>query len=388
MLSTFFSRPPATAGLITRQSVKQSWSANHFTSTESAAERMAAKRAKDLKNARRDSEEMIKKEAKLSSKLFQKDIAVVPTRQGYGEGLVIAGEKDENVVVLCADLTESTRSLLFKEKFPERFIEVGVAEQALATIAAGMAVYGKIPFISSYAVFSPGRNWEQIRTTIALNEVPVKIGGAHAGISVGPDGATHQALEDIAIMRAMPNMIVVAPADAIEAKKAVVEAAKNGKPTYIRFAREKTPVFTTEKTPFKIGRAEIFWQSKSPQVAIVGCGPLVYEALLAARSLEKIGIEVLVINCHTVKPIDEREIVRAAKITGAVVTVEEHQVTGGLGGAVAEVLSRNYPVPMEFVGMPDCFGESGTPEELLIKYGMKAKNIIEAVKRVIPRKSS
>ena len=329
---------------------------------------------------------MISKEAKLSKDIFQKDIEMIPTRQGYGEGLVIAGEKDEQVVVLCADLTDSTRSVLFQEKFPLRFIEVGVAEQAMATIAAGMANYGKIPFISSYAAFSPGRNWEQIRTTIALNDVPVKIAGAHAGISVGPDGATHQQLEDIALMRAMPNMVVIAPADSIEARKATVEAAKNSKPTYIRFAREKTPVFTTDKTPFKIGRAEVVWEAKDPQAAIIACGPLVYEALLAARELEKKGIEVLVINSHTIKPLDEKEIVRAAKITGAVVTVEEHQITGGLGGAVAEALSRNYPVPMEFVGMPDCFGESGAPDELLTKYAMKAKNIIEATIKVVARK--
>jgi transketolase len=329
---------------------------------------------------------MISKEAKLSKDIFQKDIEMVPTRQGYGEGLVIAGEKDEQVVVLCADLTDSTRSVLFKEKFPLRFIEVGVAEQAMATIAAGMANYGKIPFISSYAAFSPGRNWEQIRTTIALNDVPVKIAGAHAGISVGPDGATHQQLEDIALMRAMPNMVVIAPADSVEARKATVEAAKNGKPTYIRFAREKTPVFTTDKTPFKIGRAEVVWEAKAPQAAIIACGPLVYEALLAARELEKKGIEVLVVNSHTIKPLDEKEIVRAAKITGAVVTVEEHQVTGGLGGAVAEALSRNYPVPTEFVGMPDCFGESGAPDELLTKYAMKSKNIVEATIKVAARK--
>ena len=329
---------------------------------------------------------MISKEAKLSKDIFQKDIEMIPTRQGYGEGLVIAGDKDEQVVVLCADLTDSTRSVLFQEKFPLRFIEVGVAEQAMATIAAGMANYGKIPFISSYAAFSPGRNWEQIRTTIALNDVPVKIAGAHAGISVGPDGATHQQLEDIALMRAMPNMVVIAPADSVEARKATVEAAKNAKPTYIRFAREKTPVFTTDKTPFKIGRAEVVWEAKDPQAAIIACGPLVYEALLAARELEKKGIEVLVINSHTIKPLDEKEIVRAAKITGAVVTVEEHQITGGLGGAVAEALSRNYPVPMEFVGMPDCFGESGAPDELLTKYAMKAKNIIEATIKVVARK--
>ena len=330
---------------------------------------------------------MIKKGAKLSEKIFKKDIERVATRDGYGEGLVIAGEKDENVVVLCADLTESTRSHLFQDKFPERFIEVGVAEQALATIASGMANYGKIPFISSFAVFSPGRNWEQIRTTIAQNDVPVKIGGSHAGLNVGPDGATHQALEDIAVMRVIPNMIVIAPGDAVETKKAVVEAAGNGKPTYIRFTREKSPVFTTDKTPFKIGRAETLWQTKDPQVAIIACGPLVYEALLAAKKLESAGIGVLVINSHTIKPIDEQAIIRAAKITGAVVTVEEHQITGGLGGAVAEILAKNFPVPIEFIGMPDKFGESGQSNELLEKYGMKAANIMKAIKKVIRRKN-
>src|SRR3989337_388707 len=207
---------------------------------------------------------MIDPKAKLSEKIFDEDIEKVPTRQGYGEGLVEAGKKDERVVALCADLTESTRTELFKKEFPDRFIEVGVAEQALATLASGMANYGKIPFISSYAAFSPGRNWEQIRTTIALNNLPVKIAGHHSGISVGPDGATHQALEDIAIMRVMPNMIVIVPCDSIEAKKATLEAAFNGKPTYIRFAREKTPVFTTEDTSFKIGRAEILWESENP----------------------------------------------------------------------------------------------------------------------------
>jgi len=329
---------------------------------------------------------MINKSSKLNSKIFEKDIEMVANRQGYGEGLVMAGGKDEKVVVLSADLKESTRSILFEERFPDRYIEAGVAEQALATIAAGMANYGKIPFISSYAAFSPGRNWEQIRTTIALNDVPVKIAGAHAGLTVGPDGATHQMLEDISIMRAMPNMIVLAPCDSIEAKKATVEAAKNGKPTYIRFAREKTPVFTTQDSPFKIGRAETFWESKDPQVAIIACGPLVYEALLAAKDLEKNGIDSLVINCHTVKPLDEQAIIRAARTTGAVVTVEENQITGGLGGAVSELLAKNFPAPMEFIGMPDCFGESGAPDELLEKYGMKSKDIIGAAKRVIARK--
>jgi transketolase len=330
---------------------------------------------------------MLNAKLKLSVKIFDKEVEQAPTRNGYGEGLVIAGEKDENVVVLCADLTESTRSNLFKEAFPLRFVEVGVAEQGMATIAAGMANYGKIPFISSYAAFSPGRNWEQIRTTIALNDVPVKIAGAHAGVSVGPDGATHQMLEDIALMRAMPNMIVIYPADSIEAKKATIAAATNGKPTYLRFAREKTPIITTNETPFEIGKAQVYWESKSPQVTIIAAGPLLFEALVAAKELEKSEIEVEVINSPTIKPIDERTIIASVKKSGAVVTVEEAQITGGLGGAVAEILSRNLPTPQEYIGMPDHFGESGEPDELLEKYGMKSHHIVEAVKKVISRKN-
>lgn len=333
---------------------------------------------------------MINKNAHLASKVFDKDIEQIPTRQGYGEGLVLAGERDARVVVLCADLTESTRSILFAEKFPQRFVEIGVAEQLLATVAAGMANYGKIPFISSYAAFSPGRNWEQIRTTIALNDVPVKIGGAHAGISVGPDGATHQQLEDMAIMRAMPNMIVIAPADSIEAKKATLAAASNGKPTYIRFARQNSPVFTTEETPFEIGRAEVFWDpsisSGRADVAIVACGPLVYQALLAAKELESHKISTRVINCHTLKPLDKNTVIKAAEDCGAVVTVEEHQITGGLGGAVAEVLSENYPVPIKRVGVQDRFGESGDPNELLEKFGLTVEAIIKGVTQVLRMK--
>lgn len=334
---------------------------------------------------------MLNKDLKLSNNIFKKDIEEVPTRNGYGEGLVVAGEKDESVVVLCADLTESTRSEYFKEKFPERFVEIGVAEQLLATVAAGMAAYGKIPFVSSYAAFSPGRNWEQIRTTAALNDVPVKIAGAHAGISVGPDGATHQALEDIALMRVIPNMVVLAPSDSIETKKAVVEAATNGKPTYIRFAREATPVFTTEDTPFEIGKAEVLWDStdeKEKKVAIIACGPLVYDSLLAAKKLEEEGIGVVVLNSHTIKPIDEGVIIEVAKKCGAVVTVEEHQVYGGLGSAVSEVLARNNPTPIEFVGMQDSFGESGKPEELLKKYKMTPEDIVSAASKVLGRKMS
>lgn len=331
---------------------------------------------------------MIKKDTKLNTKLFEKDIEQVPTRNGYGDGLVSAGEADENVVVLCADLTESTRSQAFKKKFPLRFVEIGVAEQLLATVASGMANYGKIPFISSYAAFSPGRNWEQIRTSIALNDVPVNIAGAHAGISVGPDGATHQALEDMATMRSIPNMIVLSPCDAIEARKATVEAAKNGKPTYIRLARENTPVITTEDTPFKIGQAEVLWESRDLKVMIVATGPLVHEALLAAKKLNSSKIGSVVINMHTIKPIDERVLIKYAKLTGAVVTVEEHQVNGGLGSAVSEVLAKNFPVPMEFIGMQDSFGESGTPAQLLRKYKMKSVNIVQASMKAIKRKSN
>ncbi|KKR89122.1 MAG: hypothetical protein UU85_C0003G0039 [Candidatus Wolfebacteria bacterium GW2011_GWA2_42_10] len=329
---------------------------------------------------------MISENAKLNPKIFSEDIEQKPTRDGYGEGLLIAGEENPGVVVLCADLKESTRSLPFAQKFPERYIEMGVAEQNMATVAAGLGVSNKIPFISSYAVFSPGRNWEQIRTTIAYNDSNVKICGAHAGVSVGPDGATHQAIEDIATMRAMSNMKVFVPVDAFEAKKATIAAAKIWGPVYLRFTREKTPVFTSEDTPFVPGKAEIFYESKKPQVVIVGCGPILYNALLAAKELEKENIGVIVLNNHTIKPIDEKKIIELAKKCGAVVTVEEHSVIGGLGGSVAEVLAKNYPTPMEFVGMKDIFGESGPPEKLIEKYGMGAKDVISAVKKVIKRK--
>jgi transketolase len=328
---------------------------------------------------------MINPEAKLIENLFdQSKLEMVPTRDGYGKGLVEAGEKDERVVVLCADLTESTRSHWFAEKFPERFIEIGVAEQNLAVVASGLANYGKIPFISSYATFSPGRNNEQIRTTISINNVPVKIGGAHAGISVGPDGATHQALEDIALMRVQPRMVVIVPCDAVEAQKATVAAAFNGSPTYIRFGREKSAVFTTKDTPFEIGKAIVLRDGKD--AAIIGCGMLLYNALLAAEELSKEGVECMVINSHTVKPIDIETVVTAAKKCGAVVSVEEHQVNGGLGSAIAEVLAKNHPVPQEFIGVQDRFGESGEPSELIEHFGMGVGSIKEAVKKVISRK--
>ncbi len=251
-----------------------------------------------------------------------------------------------------------------------------------------MAAAGKIPYISSYAMFSPGRNWEQIRTTVAYNERHIIIAGAHAGVSVGPDGATHQAIEDIAITRVIPNMTVIVPCDAVEAKKATIEAAGLEGPVYLRFAREKTPVFTTDKTPFKVGRAEILWDAKAMplQVAIIACGPLTHNALLAAAELEKKGIKVRVINNHTIKPMDESTILKAAKDAGCLVTVEEHQINGGMGSAVAEVIARNYPVPIEFVGVRNRFGESGEPNELIKHFGMSPKHIIEAARRVIKRK--
>jgi transketolase len=308
-----------------------------------------------------------------------------PTRDGYGEGLVLAGKKDKNVVALCADLTESTRTLAFKKEFPDRFIQLGVSEQSLAAIAAGLALAGKVPFISSYAAFSPGRNWEQIRTNICLNNAPVKIAGAHAGVSVGPDGATHQALEDIALMRCLPNMTVVYPADAIEARKATVAAAAYAGPVYLRFAREKTPVFTADDTPFAIGHAPILREGSD--CAIIVCGPLVFKALLAAEELAKKGVDCMVVNCHTIKPMDTATILAAAAECGAVVTVEEHQKMGGLGSAVAEVLAQNRPTPMAFVGMNDEYGQSGEPDELIEHYGLGTDGIIKAVKEVLKRKS-
>ena len=326
-------------------------------------------------------------DAKLNSRIFTGKVEEKPTRDGYGDGLVIAGEHDLNVVVLCADLSESTRSYKFAEKFPERFFEMGVAEQNMATVAAGLGISGKVPFISSYAAFSPGRNWEQIRTTICYNDSNVKIAGSHAGVSVGPDGATHQMTEDIALMRSLPNMRVFVPCDVIEAKKATIAAAKLWGPCYIRFAREKSPVITSESTPFVPGRAEIFWESDRPQAAIIASGPLLYNSILAARELEREKIRTVVVNCHTVKPLDQKTILRIIKDCGAVVTVEEHQIAGGLGGALAELLAKHQPAPMEFIGLHDTFGESGSPDELIEKYGMGVDSIKEAVKKVLERKT-
>jgi len=287
------------------------------------------------------------------------------------------------VVGLCADLTESTQMDKFKEKFPNRFVEICVAEQNLASVASGMAAMGKIPFITSYAMFSPGRNWEQIRTTIAYNNRPVKIVGSHSGVSVGPDGGTHQAIEDLAITRVIPRMVVISPCDSIEAKKATVACAENGTPVYLRLAREKTPVMTTVDTPFEIGKAETFWVSEKPVVGIIATGALLYKSLVAAQKLNEEGIQVEVLNLSTIKPLDEEKIIALAKKAGKIMTVEEHQVHGGMGSAVSELLSEKFPVPMRFIGVHDEFGQSGTPDELIEHYGMGDKDIIKAVKELI-----
>lgn len=310
-----------------------------------------------------------------------KDIKSEPNRSGFGRGLVAAGDKDKNVVAACADLTDSTKIADFAKKYPERFIEIGIGEQNLVTIGAGLAAGGKIPFVASYAAFSPGRNWEQIRTTICLNDRPVKIIGAHAGVSVGPDGATHQMLEDLALMRAMPNMVVIAPCDSVEAEKATLAMAADTRPNYMRLAREATPVITTDKTPFAIGKAYVFREGKD--VTLVATGTMTYQALVAADILAKDGIDAEVVHVPTVKPLDEKTILASVEKTGLVVTAEEAQVNGGLGGAIAELLSEELPTPLIRVGMQDHFGESGEPNELIEHFGLTGTHIAMAAHQLI-----
>ena len=309
----------------------------------------------------------------------------VPTRYGYGDGLVLLGEKYDNVVVLGADLTSSLCTDRFLKKFPERFLQTGIAEQDMTGVAAGLSLTGKIPFVSTYGVFCTGRAWDQIRTTVAYARLNVKFGSGHGGISVGPDGATHQALEDIAITRTIPNMTVLVPSDYHEALKATVAAAEMQGPVVVRFGREKVPVITSAETPFEIGKAEIY--REGTDVSIMACGIMVYEALIAAQSLSLHGISAEVVNSATVKPIDSATITASAKRTKAVVTAEEHQVMGGFGSAVSEVLSQNCPVPVKMVGIQDQFGQSGSPSELMEAYGLKAKNIEIAVKEVLKLKA-
>lgn len=322
---------------------------------------------------------MLIEESKLNQNIFSDTVEKAPTRDGFGTGVIAAGEQDERVVVLTADLSDSTRAAGFANKFPNRFVQVGVAEQNMATVASGMAAYGKIPFFTSYAAFSPGRNWEQIRTTIALNNVHAIVCGMHAGVSVGQDGATHQMLEDIAIMRAMPNMIVLSPCDSIEAHKATIAASKTGKPVYMRFHREKTPIVTTKDTPFEIGKAYEVFRSEEPRLAIVATGPLLHQALSAAQKLAFDGIGSVVLNVHTIDPLDEEKIISLAKECNAMVTVEEHQVAGGLGGAVAELLAKHHPTRMAFVGVQNQFGQTGSPDELIAHYQLDATSIVHAV---------
>lgn len=326
---------------------------------------------------------MINPEAHLVENVFDTKIEKKPTRDGFGKGTVEAGKENGNVVVLCADLAESTRAEWFQKEFPDRFIEVGVAEQNLAALAAGFAAAGKVPFIASYAAFSPGRNYEQLRTTAALNQQPVKIAGMHAGVSVGPDGATHQMLEDIGLMRMLPNMTVIVPSDAEEARKAVVAAAKTPLPVYIRFGRSGVPVYTTPETPFAIGKANVLWESEKPRIALMATGSMAYNALVAARALEADGIGSIVLSVPTVKPLDTGAVIKAATQAGRVLTIEEHQVAGGFGSAIAECLSEKHPVPVLRMGLNDEFGQSGEPDELIHHYKLDAPAIAGAARRML-----
>jgi transketolase len=328
---------------------------------------------------------MLNPELKLNQRMFDADEEMKATRDGFGKGLMELGEKNREVVVLTADLTESTRVSDFANKYPERFVECGVAEQNMVAIAAGLAVSGKIPFVSSYATFSPGKNWETVRTTVVYNQANVKIAGHHSGVTTGPDGTTHQATEDIAITRCWPGMRIMVPCDSLEAKKATVLAAEIEGPVYLRFGKNKSAVITTEETPFTEKVTE-FWINESPVVTIFATGPELYFALEAAKELETEGIMVSVANVSTIKPLDEDGVLSLAEKTGAVVSVEDHQVMGGLGGALAELFAKRKPVPMEFIGLQNVFAESGSPKELTEKYGMGKEAIKEAVKRVLARK--
>ena len=306
------------------------------------------------------------------------------TREGFGRALVDLGEQDPRIVVLVGDLTESTMVSFFAERFPERFIEVGIAEQNLTGIAAGLAAAGKIPFLATYGAFASCRAADQLRVTVAYSNLNVKIGGAHGGISVGPDGATHQAMEEISIIRAIPNLSLIVPCDYWETYKATIAAARHEGPVYLRFGREDVPVVTSEDTPFTFGKGEVFAPGRD--LTIVACGVMVYEALRAREALLERGIEARVVDLHTVKPLDRALITRCARETGAIVTAEEHQVNGGLGGAVAEAVVRSHPVPMEFVAVMDRFGQSGKPGELMEVFGLTARHIVAAAERVLERK--
>lgn len=328
---------------------------------------------------------MLNQNLKLNTKVFNSDVEKKSTRLGFGEGLMQAGSENKNIIGLCSDLVESTKMNLFADKFSERYIEVGISEQNLAGVASGMASMGKIPFIASYAIFNPGRNWEQIRTTICYNDQPVKIVSSHSGLSVGPDGGSHQCLEDIALTRVLPNMVVISPCDYIEARKATIALFKTKNPTYLRCARNDTPIITGDETPFAIGKAQIVFQPENglAQIGIISTGPLLYNALLVAKKLEIEGIKIKVMNLSTIKPLDTEAIISLAKETKRIVTVEDHQVAGGMGSAIAECLSQNYPTRIEFVGVKDQYGQSGTPEELAKYYRIDEESIEEAVRKIL-----
>jgi transketolase len=330
---------------------------------------------------------MLNPNIQLNPKIFTEEIKKISPRDGFGEGLALAGEIDKRVVALCADVTESVRMHLFKNRFPERFFQMGIAEQNMVGIASGLAAVGKIPVVGSYAVFSPGRNWEQIRTAICYNEQKVILIGSHAGLNTGPDGASHQALEDIALMRVLPKMSVISPADSLEARKAIIAAIKYPDSVYIRLPREKTPVFTTEQTPFEIGKSQVLWlpenEEKFSRITIFVCGYLVYSALEAAKELESEGISVTVINNSSIKPLDTELILKWAKKSKMIITLEEHQVAAGMGSTIAEFLSENYSLPIKFMGIRDQFGESGQAEELINKYGLSKKMIKQTIKEIL-----
>ena len=312
-------------------------------------------------------------------------VAMKKTREGFGRALVDLGERDPRIVVLVGDLSESTMVSFFAERFPERFIQVGIAEQNMMCVAGGLAAMGKIPFLATYGAFASCRAADQMRVTVAYTNLNVKIGGAHGGISVGPDGATHQAMEEISIVRSIPNMSMIVPCDFWETYKATLAAAQHQGPVYLRFGREDVPVVTAEDTPFTFGKGAVFAEGRD--LTIIACGVMVYEALRARETLAERGLSARVVNLHTVKPIDAALIERCARETGAIVTAEEHQVNGGLGGAVAEVVVRSHPVPMEFVAVMDRFGQSGKPAELMDAFGLRAKNIVAAAERALQRKS-
>ena len=330
---------------------------------------------------------MLNPELKLNDKIFSGKVIEKSPRDGFGEGLVVAGELNKNVVALCADVTNSLKMNLFKDRFPERFIELGIAEQNMAGVASGLASCGKIPIIGTYAIFSPGRNWEQIRTAICYNQQKVILVGSHAGLNVGPDGATHQALEDIALTRVLPHLAVVIPVDALEAKKAILTAIDYPTSVYLRLSREASPILTAEETPFEIGKSQVLWLPEKEEnfsgITIFTCGYLVYEALKAAKELEEEGINITVINNSAIKPLDKELILTWAQKSKTIITLEEHQVAGGMGSAISEFLSENYPIPIHFMGVNDTFGESGEAQELIQKYQLDQTAIKNKIKEIL-----